>query len=244
MIRIKLFPWLSIFVYILTLLLVSFTIWTPQAQAGPCIPWINCSQTGETGFGSRGGVKRGACAASVDAASLMAFTPESKLGSTVEAYPTFWFHLPAYKPSIKLAKFIMLDENKHVILQKPIFFQLPEKHGVAGFTLPRTSKALEVGKQYSWYLSIVCDPQKPSRNPEVTGLIKRVPNGSLSEKYIVYNSDRTEVVWYDTVTQLIKNRNKYSQDWKELLKKLKLSDPVAIAQLQPLESPPRGCEAL
>jgi hypothetical protein len=261
MIRTKLFSWISLVVCTLTFFLASFAVWMPPAQA----QWWCLGLCGSDSFGSKGGAKRGPCA---DEQSLiaLAFDPklesnlsaEKKVGSTVEGYPTFWFYLPPYASSIKSAKFVLLDKNKHLV-QDPVYAQLPtvSKGVIAGLTLPSKGKALEVGKQYSWYFSILCDLQKPSRNPEVTGQVQRVVQSPLPRAkepaYIVHDSTYTgqngieNVVFYDTVTQLVKNRNTYLSDWERLLKNSEIlqenSKVPEILELHLLSSPPESCDS-
>jgi Domain of Unknown Function (DUF928) len=265
MIRTKLFSWISILVYTITFFLTSFTIWVPPAQAD-CFFIFFCSPN-KSSFRSKGGVRRGPCAAE-EMGSLIALASDSKLkstlasekkmGSTIEAYPTFWFYLPPYPSSIKSAKFVLLDENRHLV-QDPIYARLSQasKGVIAGLTLPSNGKALEVGKQYSWYFSILCDPQKPSRNPEVTGQVQRVLQSPLPRAkepaYIIHDNTYTghngidSVVFYDTVTQLVKKRNTYSSDWENLLKNSEIlqenSKVPEIFELQLFSSPPENCDS-
>jgi hypothetical protein len=255
-IRTQLLTWFSILVYTLTFCLTSFTLWVPPAHAD-CFFIIFCSSS-KSSFRSKGGVKRGPCAEELD---LLALAPERKLESTVESYPTFWFYVPPYKPSIGLAKFVLLDENNHLV-RDPIYAQLPQTlpesqsakalGTIAGLTLP-AGKGLEVGKRYSWHFSILCDRQKPSRNPEVTGRIQRVLKGPLPRvpepDYIVHNNTYTglndieSVVFYDTITQLVKRRSTYSFDWNTLLNNLELPSSVKTGTFYPLESPPEICDS-
>lgn len=272
MIRTKLLSWISVVVYSLTFFLTSFAMWVPPAKAG-CVFLIFCSPN-KSSFRSKGGVRRGPCAE--EDASLIALAPERKLKltaeeSTIEGYPTtvkthptFWFylHLPGYQSSINSAKFVLLDEAKHIV-QGPIYTPLSDVIGkvsasksldvIAELTIPATEKALEIGKQYSWFFSITCDNQKPSRNPEATGQIQRVLQGSLPKlterAYIVHdttydaqNDSTKSVVWYDTVNQLAQKRDIYSADWINLLSESDIPTSVRFVKLQPLVKPPEKCD--
>jgi|GEM_PF-3789697 len=269
MIFTKLLSWISIVIYTVTFFLTSFAMWVPPAQAD-CFLIIFCYSS-DSSFGSKGGVKRGPCAAE-ELGSLIALAPErkpksdlasgEKVGSTVEGYPTFWFYLSPYQSSIKSAKFVLLDENRHLV-QAPVYAQLPPGSGesqlsknpgiIAGLTMSSKEKALEVGKQYSWYFSILCDPQKPSRNPEVTGQIQRVLPGPLPRvpepAYLVHDDTYTglnakdNVVFYDTVTQLVKKRRTYSSDWNTLLHKSKIPSSVETVELKILDGIPKSCDS-
>ena len=272
MIRTKLLSWISIVVYSLTFFLSSFAMWVPPAKAD-CVFLIFCS-TSKSSFRSKGGVRRGPCAE--EGASLTALAPERKLKSaansstikgyptTVKEHPTFWFylHLPDYQSSMKSAKFVLLDEDKHIV-QGPIYTPLSNVLGkvsasksldvIAELAIPATEKPLEVGKQYSWFFSITCDNQKPSRNPEATGQIQRVLQGSLPKlterAYIVHdttydaqNDSTKSVVWYDTVNQLAQKRDIYSADWINLLSESDIPTSVGFVKLQPSVNPPEKCD--
>ncbi|BAZ28704.1 hypothetical protein NIES4074_11380 [Cylindrospermum sp. NIES-4074] len=178
----------------------------------------------------RGGAGRGQCPviASVDTAEtqLTALVPtisnpldketlrlkpkSSQIvwGKTFEAYPTFWFYIPyEYEESELEAKFVLLDEDKRIVTG-PIFLK-PSKDNSSGkprlakFTLPK-QQPLEIGKQYNWYFSIICDERKPSRNPGVAGWIQRVKLDIIAPKNYLYYAEKG--IWYDTVTRLADSR--------------------------------------
>lgn len=261
--QIKFVSWISIIVYTVTFFLASFTIWVPPAEARKCYLYFICFES--SNFGSRGGSKRGPCATE-EVESLVALAPENKaksvinseekVGKTIKSYPTFWFYLPRYQSPNQSAKFILLDKDRHII-QDPIYVKLPQlsKGVIAGLTLPRKEQALEVGENYSWYFSIQCDPQKPSRNPEVNGQIRRVLQSSRAtdkkrpyvvhdETYTGQDEDIKSTVIYDTVNQLVENRNLYFDDWKILRKESGVPNSAEFAEivkLQVIDKPMEEC---
>lgn len=154
---------------------------------------------------------------------------------------------------------MLLDENRHLV-QAPVYAQLPQTLGefqlsknpgiIAGLTLSSKEKALEIGKQYSWYFSILCDLQKPSRNPEVAGQIQRVLPGLLPRvpepAYIVHSDTHNSienVVFYDTVTQLVKKRHTYSSAWNTLLLESDVPSSVETVELKILYETPKICDS-
>lgn len=194
--------------------------------------------------------RRGSCASTAE--NLIALVPEDVQGdkqqdgqelrvelTTAQAYPTFWFYLPSYPSTVEEARFILLDADKHPVLDEPIKIELPQTSGIAEFTLPNTEKSLEVGQQYTWYFEVVCDRRNPDRNPIVRGQIKRIEQdpqlGNQYPEYVV--SANNGVVWYDTLTQFVRNHNLDSQDWMDLLGS-EILEPESIAQepivLQPM----------
>lgn len=245
--KIKLSVWSSIFVYTLSFLLISFTNWTPPAQAQLYCRIIGigrlCRNRGSVWKG-KGGNRRGSCASTAENLNLIALVPEDVQEdeqelkvelTTAQAYPTFWFYLPSYPSTVEEARFILLDENKHPVLNEPIRIGLPGTSGIAEFTLPNTAQSLEAGKQYTWYFEVVCDRRNPDRNPILRGQIERIEPieqnsqlGNQLPEYLVYANNG--VVWYDTLTQLARNRNLYSKDWIDLLGS---EIPMSVAQ-QPI----------
>jgi Domain of Unknown Function (DUF928) len=164
-----------------------------------------------------------------------AIAPTSVWGKTVEPNPTLWFYVP-YSDSdgFKSAKFMLLDTDKHPVLSQPVSVTFSGTPGIIGFRIPYT---LEVNQLYNWYFSIVCDASRPSRNPGVRGWIQRVEPGAElvtaveqvapSRKYLIYAENG---IWYDTVTELTKNRQRnpkdeaVQRDWVSLLGFLDLSE--------------------
>ncbi|WP_245587403.1 DUF928 domain-containing protein [Cylindrospermum stagnale] len=226
----------------------------------------------------RGGAGRGQCPviASSDETQLTALVPtisnsldkEALLskqkssqivwGKTFEAYPTFWFYIPyQYEESELEAKFVLLDEEKSIVTG-PIFLKLSnqdnldQKSKIAKFTLPK-QQPLEIGKEYNWYFSIICDARKPSRNPGVTGWIQRVELPILPPKQYLYYAQQG--IWYDTVTRLADSRaaiqqaqiddiaplsrdkslitpvSQIQEDWLEVFRLLKWSDEKQINEI-------------
>ncbi|MCW5312853.1 DUF928 domain-containing protein [Nostoc sp. KVJ3] len=128
-------------------------------------------------------------------------------GQTIEEYPTFWFYLPYVynKSELEYGKFVLLDKEKNIIAG-PILVKMPNGNNpsIAKFTLPRNVKPLEVNQEYNWYFSVLCNPLKASRNPGVTGWIKRIKLPILppeSSSYYVKQG-----ILYDAVTRLFQNQ--------------------------------------
>ncbi|MEH2285140.1 MAG: DUF928 domain-containing protein [Nostoc sp.] len=166
---------------------------------------------------------------------------------TIEEKPTLWFYIP-YKydeqSQLEYAKLALIDEDKHLV-EKPIYFKLPKKPAIAQVRLPIS---LAKGKAYQWFFSVLCDENRPSRNPSVTGWIERVEQNNRkfvesSQAYIYY---ARLGLWYDGFTrlakvyQLTKNQNqnqsypnfrndeatRIQEDWFNFFKTLQLSDDI------------------
>jgi hypothetical protein len=129
---------------------------------------------------------------------------------TIAQRPNLWFYIPyKYDETTQLAnaKLAIIDEDKHLVT-KPTLFRLPKKPGIVEVKMPIN---LEVNKPYQWFFSIVCDENKPSRNPSVSGWIQRVPlnkAGFVVEPsedvlaQISYRDIANYGLWFDAFTQL------------------------------------------
>lgn len=166
-------------------------------------------------------------------------------GRTVAAYPTFWFYLPYHQQDdLKFAKFVLLDENKKVVVG-PILLQLPDAAAVAGrpvlakFTLPKSVQPLAADQTYNWFFSIVCDARKPSKNPSVSGWIERVKppypialyQGLPTANDYLYYAQAG--LWYDTVTRIADSRMQSLQPQiKPAAPDIGKTQPAASASLE------------
>ncbi len=175
------------------------------------------------------GAIRGACpvgAINLQHRKLMALVDTSDPVLTTQAYPTFWVYQPVNRTeAVTTAEFELLDADQNpVITPRKILLALPDKAGIARFTLPASQKPLTVGQEYFWVLRVVCDKNDRSANPTVTGWIKRVqPDLAFAnslkatpalDQYKVYAENK---IWWEYINFLAQNRDKQSQDWTSLL---------------------------
>jgi len=200
---------------------------------------------GDASGRTRGGATRGSCPTIIDE-PVVVLAPKNNVGATTKASPTFLFYVPYDQSMGVKAQFSLLDQQNNLLTKIPI--ELPEKPGLVRFTLPSNEsvelkgKSLEVGQRYEWFFSIVCSPDSPSRNPSVSGWIERVaPSPELErqlqemspeQSYLVY---REMGIWYEAIDQLAQNRDRYPDDWADLLVAYQVPESIqgAIAQLQP-----------
>jgi Domain of Unknown Function (DUF928) len=116
----------------------------------------------------------------------------------------------------------LLDKNQKMI-GKPVRFKLPEdttNRPVLGkLTLPKTLGPLEDGEEYNWYFSIICNQQKPSRNPSVSGWIEKLESSVYPPTYLYYFD---KGIWYDAIARLIESQDSQplsqKTEWLELIK--------------------------
>ena len=161
-------------------------------------------------------------------------------GFTRTEQPTFWFYVP-HVPNpdigsgqVGVARFVLseriddgLDNNpdsRPVLWDELIAFELFNHPRLIEYTLPY---ALETNKHYEWYFSVICDAEKPSRNPAVRGWIERA---DASE-------DR---IWFENLDTLINarrslvsgRRRDIQEAWTEVLDTFDISESSRFALLE------------
>ncbi|KAM3113550.1 DUF928 domain-containing protein [Phormidesmis sp. 146-33] len=192
-----------------------------------------------------GGATRGSCLPA--GRPLTALMPPGNLSLTIAPRPTFFWSVP--KTTIQTAQFLLLSDNDTKIVYEATLL-LPAA-GIVEFTLPATAPALEVGKQYHWYLTIACSPDAPDNGLRSEGWVERTKlEPALSQVLKVsrpeqYSKIYAEAgIWHEALTVLVNQRRTNSRDskvmdnWKKLLESVGLNQVVT----QPLagSSRPRG----
>ena len=174
---------------------------------------------------------------------------------TVEANPTFLVYVGESKFPVKEAWFALLNE-KHdkLIYEKTISLQ-DKVPGLVSISLPETTRLdseqdlLEVDKTYSWYFTIVFDPNDWSLNATTQGVVKRI----AKEESLVQELAKTPEmnhpkvyaeygIWTETVSSLAQLRERYPDnpqleaDWIDLLESVGLDNRVPEYRVNRSES--------
>jgi hypothetical protein len=167
------------------------------------------------------------------ARTLLPLLPMTRLGLTIEAYPTFLIYVPP--TSAQILEFKLEDQNGKEVYQTQL--NLSTTPGVIRVSLPTTRSALQVGKDYKWVVSIACQPDgvKP-QDPLASGAIRRVqPDSALANQLKTANAlDRVELyarsgIWFEAVADLAALRRSQPHNqalasaWEELLRSVGLS---------------------
>jgi hypothetical protein len=195
---------------------------------------------------SRGGSVRGRCAAPELADTrLTALIPDTNLGLTIADYPTFWFYVPYGRTdTVSTAEFMLLDANRNPVLVQPISVNLPETPGIVSFQLPASASPLDIDQEYNWYFSIICSERNPSRNPGVSGWVRRIAEPPelvfqlrslpAEQRYVAYAEHE---IWYEVVTELSQHRDRYPNDWIDTLRLMSLESVAQrpITELHPVQ---------
>lgn len=239
----------SFTVLALSLLLPILAISPPSVQAAPATPARSTPKKLGLSFkapnrgapaSTTGGATRGGVCTPGNKV-LMPLMPQQRLGLTFSDRPSFFLYVPP-SPN-QTAEFLLLgNDDTEVIYQST--FSLPTKPGIVRFDLPTDAPALQVGKQYHWYVTLICDAAKgPSGNPSVEGWIERTTPSPKLAKAIKTTKPANRPalyaeagVWHETVTSLADLRRRTPNDpkllsaWKELMKSVGL-DSVAAEPL-------------
>ncbi|MEG4911819.1 DUF928 domain-containing protein [Microcoleus sp. B7-D4] len=170
--------------------------------------------------------------------SIIALIPPSNRGLTVAESPILFAYIS--QASTRLEFILQTQDTNQTLIYETTF--TVEKAGIVGVSIPATrdkKKSIEVGKEYQWVFSVVCDPEDRSTDYYVHGLVQRIePVPSLTSELanpdpmaraIAYAKNE---IWYDTVATLADMRRKAPDDamltaeWRHLLQSQKL-DSIA-----------------
>ena len=170
--------------------------------------------------------------------TFVALVPPSGKALTREAYPHFFWYLPA--TSARRLEFILKDDQ-----QQEIYFteyvlnanQDLEYRGLMSLRLPAFAglAPLEVEREYSWKLVLICNGDDRSAHLVIEGTVERIAaneeldarlaSATREEKVAIYAEER---LWHETIDTLWhlhrsdpENSN-LENAWKKLLDSVEL----------------------
>ena len=183
-----------------------------------------------------GGASRGSCLRDRQQPAntpLTALVPPTRLGFTFAERPSVFVYAP--QSPAQTAGFLLLsDDDTEVVYETT--FPLPPKAGIVRFDLPTDAPVLEVGKQYHWFITTLCDATSGlSGSPTVEGWLERsTPDVTLTQalqKTLPGNRPNLYAeagIWHETLAALADLQQKYPQnskflnDWREALQSVGL----------------------
>jgi len=164
--------------------------------------------------------------------SMMALLPQSFYGTTLSGHPTILVYLPASEA--REAVFSLKDEAKNLHYQMTL--PVSGEAGIVVVQLPNTAPALEVNKNYQWYVALKVDGNLSPNSPFVDGWIQRItPDAALANalegKSPVQRASilAAKGVWYDSASILAVLKGidptdaVVTREWTELLDSVQLS---------------------
>jgi hypothetical protein len=183
-----------------------------------------------------GGASRGSCLRGSQQPvnkPLTAIVPRTRLGLTFAERPSVFVFVP--QSPAQTAGFLLLsDDDTEVVYETT--FALPPKAGIVRFDLPENAPALEVGKQYHWFITTLCNATSGlSGSPTVEGWLERsAPDTALTkalQKTLPGNRPNLYAeagIWHDTLATLsdlqqqYPKNSKFLNDWREALQSVGL----------------------
>lgn len=201
------------------------------------------------GGGTRGSVS----SCPVTGKPLRALVPSNRFGTTVAAYPTFLVYMPALSPQAPSlpVEFVLEDKNSNEVYKST--FKSNGKSGLVTISLPTQAglAPLEIGQDYKWSLSIICQPDDRSRDISVQAIVRRVELNPTLSNQLKEASPQKQVelyaearIWQDALATLAQlrrdnpNNSTIAADWEKLLRSADLQD-VTQESLLPNSTPPR-----
>jgi hypothetical protein len=214
------------------------------------VAW-NSFQPPEQGVPGRreGGGTRGLECTATNA--LTALIPQSTMGQTISAKPTFFYYLPAAID--KTVQFELADETDKTLYKKS-FRLVTSRGGIVSISLgsDTNSPALEVGKNYQWYFTIKCNPKNYRDEVLVSGWINRTALAPTVKIQLDRSPDpraklsifAQQGLWYEYLATLAQLRVESPSDaslalkWSEVLSSVELrkiaQEPLVPSQLTPI----------
>lgn len=137
--------------------------------------------------------------------TLKLLAPNNHVALTVSAHPTFFWYVSGTSSPIIFA---LVEPG----VAKPIWQQQlkPNKAGIVQVKLPSNHSGLEVGKEYRWTVSLVCNQKRPSENTYAYAWIERVATTPKLQQQLATVTDKRELakayaqagIWYDAIATL------------------------------------------
>jgi hypothetical protein len=200
-------------------------------------PTGNSTPQQSTGGASRGVLAESETAAPLDfsasAMAMMALTPQSLYGTTLSDRPTFMVYVPASDAREVVFSLKDQDDNMHYQMRLPT----SGAGGVMAVQLPADAPALELDKNYHWYMAVLVDGSMSPSTPFVDAWVRRIEASpelmqSLERGTAMQDAETLAKngVWYDSAAILATLRTAEPTDqavasnWNELLTSVGLSE--------------------
>jgi Domain of Unknown Function (DUF928) len=196
--------------------------------------------------GRQGGATRSGCA--TENFAFEPILPTSNYGQTIANRPTVYWYLKNH--NFSWARFDLYSTQNSLPQENPQYsktWKLANNSPFNSFTPPQNEdfKALEVGRDYLWKLTLICStlgPDDDSADGSQVGIqgwiMRAAPKAGLQAKLIKttkpYDVYAEEGLWYDAIHDLAIRRQKQPQnpqlnsDWCDLLKETNLKDKTSM----------------
>lgn len=141
---------------------------------------------------------------------LVLVAPRKYIGLAASTHPTFvWFVSEQAYP----VELILFEYSPETGRGDPIqTIKLQSSAGLMQFTLPKDQPGLEVGKTYLWQITLVCQPNNPSKNPWMEAIVEVVAPPTTLQRSLATTTDplkRAQLYaeadfWYEALAETLK----------------------------------------
>ncbi|WP_373528252.1 DUF928 domain-containing protein [Nostoc sp.] len=170
---------------------------------------------------------------------LIPLTPTDKEAQrTTAEHPTFFFYIPQTSVPVQALEFVLQDDNSTDPVYKETFKPAGQT-GIVSVSLPANQQALQIGKEYTWTFSMICDSRNRDKDSYVEGKIVRSQDENLSLQLKQPSTDLDRAVlfatagfWEDSLRTLANLRRQRPNDpevqkyWEDLLNSVDIKEVV------------------
>ncbi|NEO25608.1 MAG: DUF928 domain-containing protein [Kamptonema sp. SIO4C4] len=167
---------------------------------------------------------------------LQTLVPPNALPLTVEAYPTFFWHMPEIEDAAQLEFVLMAVHEAEEATEKTetlvysTHLAMPETAGIMYLQLPQEEQyALQEGQRYHWYVSVVYNPNDRTRDNYVEGWVERLASDDPLAQQVagLDPAQHTQAfadagIWHEALTHWAQKRDVAIADWQEFLQSVNL----------------------
>jgi hypothetical protein len=170
---------------------------------------------------------------------LIPLTPTDKEAQrTTAERPTFFFYVPQTSATVQALEFVLQDDNSIDPLYKGTFKPVGQ-NGIVSVKVPADQPPLQIGKEYNWTFSMICDLNNRDKDSYVKGTILRSQDENLSLQLNQPNTDLDRAVlfstagfWEDALRTLANLRRQRPNDpevqkyWEDFLNSVDIKEVV------------------
>lgn len=216
------FPWLGLLLglFVCSLPTIALANFNPPSRGTP-------------GRREGGGTRDGICTIGKPA-TLIAVNPETNFGLTTAEYPRFFWFQP--RTRAQYAEFSLYQGDEKTPDRTLVYkttFKTADQAGIASVALPKSAgiPPLQLGQDYHWSVTLLCNAENPQLNIKVDGWVQRVqtlvPVARDPQARAALLAEKG--IWFDALEAQAEQRCLKPEDspgWDSLLRSVKL-DKIA-----------------
>ncbi|NJL86435.1 MAG: DUF928 domain-containing protein [Leptolyngbyaceae cyanobacterium SM1_1_3] len=168
--------------------------------------------------------------------ALVALIPNTNIGLTTAATPTFYVYVPPNQA--EELEFLLYEEGTQRLVYQKTYESKAVSGEIVAVELPEESP-LAVEQNYYWYFSVVCSSDQPDENLVIESNIRRIePSAALTERLAIAEPQERPAIyaeagiWYETLAALSAvDPDQALSQWRSLLQSVGLEEFVyTVAQ--------------